>query len=204
MKYLGATVLILATLGCINTGKPPATQPASAIDPKTSEPDYWLDQPEIVSVSSDVFFDVWSAAEHALRDRGFEIDRADQRLALMTSAPLVSKQIFEVWRNDVPEARQQTLASLASIRRTVHLDFARGNDGIYRVSPKVLVERFTNEERRITAVVGYETAFSRPLSEEDRASEGRPWLAAYWYAIGRDHELERELAASIERKLNPQ
>ena len=36
--------------------------------------------------------------------------------------------------------------------------------------------------------------------EEQRESEGRRWPAAYWYAIGRDHALERELAMDIRRR----
>ena len=67
----------------------------------------------------------------------------------------------------------------------------------------MLVERFSEIERRITAVAQYRDIFSVRLIDVDREVEqqGAMLPAAYWYSIGRDHELEKQLARSVEQSL---
>ena len=81
------------------------------------------------------------------------------------------------------------------------MDIDKTSNGRFVLRPKVLVERLALEEHRVTAVVDYQSAFTKPNSEAQREAEGRKWPAAYWYAIGRDNALERELASTIERRV---
>jgi hypothetical protein len=186
-------ILIFSLTGCINTHKAPATQKATDIPFETTQVSYWWNQPAIASASGANFFELWKAAEHTARDYRFQIDVEDQRTALMATQPLLSKQFFEIWRSDVPELKDLLISSLSMMRRTVHFEFARDDDGVYHVQPKVLVERFSAEERRLSS----QTTFSAPETDTERVLEGRPWPAIYWYPVGRDHELERLLAGKI-------
>ena len=80
---------------------PAATQPATAIDPKTAEPGYWYDLPGVVTVNTPEFDTLWKACKLAARDDGFVLDRPGYRDGVMTTQPLTSKQFFEPWLNDV-------------------------------------------------------------------------------------------------------
>ena len=80
-------VLVLTT-GCI-TGRqnPAATQPATAIDPKTAQTAYWMAKPAIAEVSSSNFDRLWAAAQDSIRDHSFLIDRTDYREGILTTQP---------------------------------------------------------------------------------------------------------------------
>jgi len=196
----GSFLILIA--GCIDTGKPrAATRPSTAIDEEVATNEYWLKKPGVAGARSEAFFTMWQACEHELQRRGFEVDRRDERRALMTSKPLVSKAFLEVWRQDVVGGRESTESMLATIRRTVYLNVSRDIHGAYRMEPKVLVERYSQEEHRITAAVSYEQVFLRTPPEEERALEEENWPAMYWYAIGRDEKLEKALALEIQEEI---
>ena len=120
----------------------------------------------------------------------------------MTTFPLVSSQFFEVWRQDLVRPADTAEASLATVRRTLRFDIGRRPDGTFRAVPKVLIERFTSTERRITSVTQYREIFSIERAEGDRERDrGYELPTEYWYAIGRDEALERRVAAQVEGKL---
>jgi hypothetical protein len=201
MRRLALVILVcISAAGCINTRKP-ATQPVTAIDPAQATPGYWLGQPAVITVQGKDFNSLWDSTERVARDYYFVIDRADQRLALMTTEPLVSKQIFEFWRKDVPRLHDQVEASLATVRRTARFEVSRTPQGTYVLTPKVLVERFSAEEHRVTAALNVNEIYSKPISEVERASEGKNWPSQYWYAIGRDKALESKLGEAIRKRM---
>jgi hypothetical protein len=197
-----ASLLCLITSGCILSTPDPAIPRVTNIDPKLATPDYWLSQPAVAHVDADDFYKLWRTCRSVAHDRFFIIDREEYREGLLTTRPLVSKQYWEVWRRDVVTVHGIEASTLATIRRTILFRITQQPDGTYTVEPKVLVERFTSSERRLTAITEYHTAFSGPrpfgTAEND---EGLVLPTDYWYATGRDNALERDLAAAIQRQL---
>jgi hypothetical protein len=203
-------VLVAAALlsgGCSATAPEPSTQPVTAVDPRLAEPSYWYAQAATSTVVASDFDALWSAADSAARSRFFPIDRRDPRLGLLTTEPVVSQQWFEPWRRDTLDADALADSSLATIRRTIRFEFERRDDGSYAVSPKVLIERYSVAENRITSVVLYRSAFKLGRTTEQtpygtRESDRGIYLPSrYWYAVGRDGALEQALAGDIQRRL---
>jgi hypothetical protein len=207
-KPLTIVVAIAAAFlpGCLGApANPAATQPTTAIDPKTAEPGYWYDQPGVASVETPDFDTLWKACKLAARDDGFILDRPGYRDGVMTTQPLTSKQFFEPWLNDVADGHSLVQSSLATMRRTVRFEMTKIGEGpaaTWQCVPKVLVERFQEIERRITNAIEYTQAFvltkQQASMQEDRERDptaGVPPL--YWYPVGRDPALERQLAGLI-------
>ena len=203
-------VLVVASLlawGCSSTASEPSTQPVTAVDPRLAEPSYWYAQAATSTVVAGDFEALWSAADSAARSRFFPIDRRDPRLGLLTTEPVVSQQWFEPWRRDTLDADALADSSLATVRRTIRFEFERRDDGSYAVSPKVLIERYSVAENRITSVVLYRSAFKLGRTTEQtpygtRESDRGIYLPSrYWYAVGRDWALEQALAGDIQRRV---
>ena len=182
---------------------PAATQPATAIDKKTLNHTYGLDQPAVAQVTAVSFDRLWNAFRDAIVADGFTLDRRDYREGLLTTVPLVSKSSFEFWRNDVVDDHSLAQSTLGTVRRTVRVQVQRQPDGSYQATPKVLVERYSMIQRRITSVAQYRDIFSITLQDVARDTEeaGQAIPAEYWYPIARDHALERQLAQSAKQRL---
>jgi hypothetical protein len=202
------SVLTLAIIaGCIKGPmNPAATQPATITDTATTQPGYWYQAPSRGSVVYDSFPTLYKTCENVLRDYDFKIDRIDYRTGTLTSEPLVSAQVWEPWRPDIQSIGQVRGSILASVRRTVRFDIRRNDDGRFEASPKVLVERQTVREIRITSVALYRGAYT-PLDPRDtpsgshEADEGFMYPPKYWYSIGRDPTLETSLAHEVSKRL---
>ena len=69
------------------------------------------------------------------------LDRQDFRAGVITTKPLVSKQFWELWRNDVVTLSDMANSSLATHRRTLRFDIDRKDAGGYVATPRVVVER---------------------------------------------------------------
>jgi hypothetical protein len=186
--------------GCITrSSAPSATQPATAIDPRTMDPAYWWSQPAAASAEGTDFQSLWNAAEAAARRFLFTIDRIDYRAGLMTTLPMTSAQFFELWRPDVQSAPDLARSTLATERRTIRFEFSRHADGVrYTAVPKVLVERHAIVGRRITSVLQYQQIAAPAAGPVDSATGVVP--AEYWYPIERDRELEQALANWMQRR----
>ena len=207
------TLLALAAAapgGCAARPQNPlAMQPATAVNPATTQPSYWLDQPAPANARASDFERLWRASEDVARDFLFRLDRQDYRGGLLTTRPMVSAQWFEPWRREVRTAKDRNESSLATIRRTVRFEFERAGEGggAYRVTPKVLVERQAMLEHRITSSVVYQQFFRRPIRPQDRPRGTRESDVGiflpnrYWYPIGRDPALEKALADAIQKQV---
>jgi hypothetical protein len=205
----GIAALILT--GCITHSQhPSAAQPSTAIDPATTQPSYWLEQPATATVTGIDFDRMVDACEDVAGDYLFKIDRVDYRSGVVITAPTVSSQWYEPWRRDNQTLRDVEESSVATIRRTIRFEFTRLPDGVsYEVSPKVLVERQSVAEKRITSVVLYRGVFTAGRGREratgTRESDvGIILPARYWYPIRRDAAFERLLAREVEKKLKHQ
>jgi hypothetical protein len=180
---IGIVIGLCALTGCIGKRpkNPAATQPVTAVDPVLAEPEYWLKQPPTAEVSGGDFDRLWETCDAVAHEYLFAIDRRDYRGGLMTTAPMISKQFFELWRKDAGKASDVTEASIATIRRTIHFQFHKNPDGTYTVAPKILVER---------------QAVLEPKYRLDPDLPG-----SYWYAVRRDTVLEGQVGESIRKTL---
>ena len=196
------TVSLLA--GC--AGRAPNARVATDLNPATTQPSYWFDQPA-AKVLADDFDQLWGVCEETARDYLFDVDRRDYRGGVLTTEPLVSSQWFEFWRPDVRTIGASQESSLATMRRTVRFEFTRTPDGKFEVAPKVLVERNAVAETRITSVVSYRGIFALPRKKDERpygtreSDVGLALPSRYWYPTGRDTALESALLDSIQKKL---
>jgi hypothetical protein len=181
----------------------PTTQTATDLDPQLSEPSYWYDQPATSRTAAASFDVLWDAAQEVSRDLLFRIDRQDRRAGVLTTEALISAQWFEPWRRELQSADTLADSSVATIRRTIRYEFEKQGEA-YVVIPKVLVERQSIAERRVSG------ALNRLYFRRDRelgASGTRETDAgvylpdSYWYAIGRDAALESYLASRINAQL---
>ena len=174
------------------------------LPPESALPDYWLRQDAVARVTHNDFDALWKATREALQSRSFTVDRVDARNGVMTTFPQVSKQAFEFWRNDAGTLPAVMESTLGTVRRTVRVQVERRDDGSYVATPKVVVERYAQAERRVTSVARYSEVLGLdPLQEgsreRDRRGAGLP--AAYWYALDRDEPLERQIADDVRQDL---
>lgn len=185
--------------GCAQTT---ASRPATTADAATAQPAWWLALPATENVQAMRFDALYDSAESALRGRSFILDRQDRRGGVITTKPTITKQAMEFWRGDAVTSQALAESAVATVRRTVRIEIARRDDGRFELIPKVVVERFSQRELRMTAVVNYAGGFSggqvEGSAEEDR---GVAVANSYWYAVGRDYDLERALAEDIRKGL---
>lgn len=207
LRLFAIVLLLAAGSGCITTPRnPAATQPSTAVDPATTQPGHWLDQPGIARASSIDFERLAAACEDVARDYLFKLDRVDYRSGVITTQPLVSAQWFEPWRQDNRTAKDVEESSLATIRRTIRFELRKLPDLSWEVTPKILVERQAIAERRITAVTQYRSVFATQRGR-DRAAGSREADAGvvlpgkYWYPLRRDAEFEKVIAAAVEKRI---
>ena len=70
------------------------------------------------------------------------------------------------------------------------------------MTPKVLVERETIVERRITSAVNYRQVFSGPAAESKASVEAESDLPArYWTPVARDTAMEKQIAEEVRRRM---
>ncbi|MDB5330109.1 MAG: hypothetical protein JWP03_1260 [Phycisphaerales bacterium] len=199
MRLIPLCLASSALSGCMvfRTVDPNAKR-VTAVDPNQAYTEFWFNQPAVAKVESPSYDTLWYACERAAHDCSFAIDRTDYRTGLLTTQPLLSRQFFEFWLHDVASLHEQTQSDLSTMRRVVHFQIRKLDEGSYVCEPKVVIERYALAERRITSVVQYRDAFSitRPMIE-DRTEEGAPLRPAYWYAERRDEAMEHALADRV-------
>jgi hypothetical protein len=205
-KFAACGVAVISLIvGCIgkHPSNPAATQPVTVKDLATTQPSYWLDKPAAVTVSNFQFQPLWDACEKTARAHLFQLDREDYRLGLLTTKPMISKQLLEPWRKDTGTAHGVVENSLAAIRRTLRFEIEHSDDGTYIMTPKVIVERFTIVERRITSATQTRVAFSGPQvpTREAVEAETADLPVSYWTPVGRDSEMEKQVAAEVRKRL---
>ena len=168
---------------------------ATDIDPARAEPEFWLSQSPALSVGNTDFDRLWDAAARVSQDYLFKLDRQDRRLGLLTTVPNVSAQWFEPWRREVQTTSDVVESSTATQRRTITWQFRQVSNG-WAVTPKVLIERQSQTEKRISGVLS--RAYFRTDPKDDafgtRESDDNLRLPpTYWYPTGRDFLMEQRL-----------
>jgi hypothetical protein len=201
--FTGFAALFLLA-GCAGSSQDlPATRPSlMSIPAERATADYWLGQPAVTSVSSQDYDRLWKACQQTLLNDQFELQQEDYREGVLTTWPMISMQFFEVWRSDAGTVGEVMLDSLQTIRRSVRFEVARGADGSYVASPKVLIEQSSHPERRLSSVSQFTGAFIATAESPTRVTdEGVTVPSRYWYVLGRDEAMERELVDSVRSKL---
>jgi hypothetical protein len=207
------TIILLASLklalsgaGCALSQDPvappttPTTNPAALL---TTQPYYWTTQPAVVHVTNPSFHHLWKACAAVAREHGFKLDRQDVRTGLLTTEPRIGQQFFEVWARDTGSAAGVADNSIATYRRTVRFEIDKDN-GQFTMSPCVLIEHSAQAEQPITSAVGVRSSMAaqhNPTLGTKETDRGVYIPSAYWYATGRDHALERDLAKDVTKKL---
>ena len=205
MRRRAGILALLATGACLAGGCASRPgRPAADLPPESVSPNYWLAQPASAQIVHDDFEQLWRACRRAMQSRSFTVDRVDLRGGRMATYPQVSKQLFEFWRNDAGTFFGVIESTLATVRRTVRVEVRRRDDGSYEAVPKVVVERYSQAERRVTSVARYAEVFAFDPAEQgsrtrDRLGADLP--VSYWYASGRDTALERQIAEDVRRDL---
>lgn len=200
-RFSSQCLILLSILisGCATEFAPP---PVAPVDPATAKNDYWLDKPAAASVFAGDYDKLWDICIATAHAELFELDRRDYRDGLLTTHPLISRQIFEFWRPDSGDLYSVVQNSLQTTRRTIYFQFDRLPGG-YTVTPKVVVERFATRDKRITSPGQYRSAFQSvdPNQPRPPPQPGIDPNDKEWYAIGRDLAMEAELARSIKHAL---
>jgi hypothetical protein len=179
-----------------------ASKPKHAAGPATTQA---TTAPAPPSVQSGNFIALWRACEDAAREFGFALDRQDYRGGVITTLPLISKQFFEVWFNDVQTAGDLAESSLATYRRTLRFDIRKTAVGGYTATPTVTIERYALAETPITSSVYLRNAF-RPRTDQGmrgspEADRGIILPRHYWYVTGEDEAVQKAVARRVKRKL---
>lgn len=185
-----ALLLGSALAGCTDQ-RPPSHQ-----DPESAGVAYWIDEPATASARAADYAALWDAAEEAQQHYGFTTALSDYRGGLLTTEPKISPQFFEFWHQELRSPEAVAESSLATIRRRMRFEFSRAPGGGFAVEPKVIVERLSLGERRITSAMEYRGTLG-PGREQQFGPANPRGPTRYWYAIGRDEELERALAQRI-------
>ena len=192
--------------GCITRHTATTTQPSAvdAIDPLSGDPAYWYAKPAVVTVSADNYDALLNYCQTTLKARRFDIDRTDYRSGIIRTRPMISKQFWEIWRGDVITAYDLEKSSLATYRRTVRWQITKspsgpsGPSGQFDAQPWVLVEHFTASPTRITSVTGTNSSLSSAETVSGVSPDTLQIIGnQYWYAVGRDYALEKQLAQDL-------
>ena len=153
-------------------------------------------------MTHDNYDELWEACIGAARRRGYRVDRQDYRNGVLQTVPVVSKQLYEPWRRDVATIEDMTESTLATMRRIIRFEIRRAGDDSFECVPKVVVERYSSAERRITSITQYRETFSINTAEGNRERDRGVNIAdTYWFATGRDEQLEERLADGVRSRL---
>ena len=195
-------LLIAASLSACHHTEPapaPYVKPVTDVDPAQATPEYWYDQPSVVHVPARDYDRLFAACQTATHSFLFRVDRTDYREGVITSYPNTGAQFFEFWRPDNSTVRDIEKSSLGTIRRTIRIEIEPQSDGTFQATPKVLVEREGIVARRVTAVVKFRESLVGNAGGPPKAAEASGDVKdKWWYATGRDQNLERRVGKGFE------
>lgn len=144
---------------------------------------------------------VWQHAMQLLARTGFTLDRKDYRLGILTTEPLPSSQIVEVWRPQQTNIKNALENTMHDQRRKVRLTISLvpGKPDFYEIAIQVLVERQSNPTETIGGPVFVEgSGFGRSqvsLRSDYTPAGQKP--KPIWYVVGHDPDLEHKLLKEL-------
>jgi len=146
---------------------------------------------------------IWQQATVLLNRTGFLLDRKDYRLGVLTTQPLPSCQLVEVWKPDQTTAKNAIENTMHNQQRKVRLTISpvMGKPDFYEIAIQVLVERQSNPSEEIGGLMFLEgSGFGR--SQASLRSDYAPpvdskKIPAQWYVVGHDPDLEHKLLREL-------
>lgn len=139
----------------------------------------------------------WEGIQNALHNRGFKLDRVDERAGVITTLPVTSQQFFEVWRHDVNTREDFWEATLNPIRRWVEVNVSRDEDGTWNnIAVIVHKQRYSAPDRQFNSTGALTQYFAASLP----TTTGETTVGAErdrWLDIGRDGAMEAYLLTRI-------
>ncbi len=156
-----------------------------------------------VAITGNDYHDTFEVAIDVLRDNGFVIDRRDYRFGRITTLPLGSPNLFEVW-NDQNTTREQAVEStLASERRRVNVTINQPSqadtegypENEFQLEVEVILERRQAPTRRLVGSARRNVFSNLAAAPKELADRGI--TGSYWQPVGRDPYLEARLVKQI-------
>jgi hypothetical protein len=141
------------------------------------------------------------AAQTALMNMGFQIEKYDSDAGFIRTKPLGGAQFFEFWRGDNADCYDVAEASLHSLMRTVEMTF-KPMDGQLSIVCEARVSRLSIPERNVTGTAGAYAMFTKSSSQlmTTRLSPEQQEQMA-WIDMGLDADLARKVLSAMDRQL---
>ncbi len=141
---------------------------------------------------------LWQEAKAELIARGFTIDFQNRTAGIIETMPLVSKQWFELWKDDVVTTSAVAKSSLQTTRRTVKLSFNWHRNPV-----------------ELECIADIDKLYITPDSKSDSTKTDDVFVANSrllrrkntkgsmdWDNAGRDNDLEQAILKSINLRLS--
>ncbi|MEI7765989.1 MAG: hypothetical protein WCJ97_00985 [Phycisphaerae bacterium] len=159
----------------------PTTAPARTAAVAPLQREFKTVDPNQTTRSANVNYDnSWNQAMTELMHLGFRMDRLDYRFGVMTTLPLHSATLPEVFKGDSATFGGTMENTIHSQRRIVRLTYKPNASAGYDISVQAVVER-------------YRTA-------SDQMGLSKTWAKDHWEVMGRDPSLEAKI---LDRVLRP-
>ena len=120
---------------------------AAGCQPKYTEP---VVAPTAMTPEQKQFDALWQASRRVLKRYDFRIDRQNPRAGVITTWPIVGKQLVELWRKDAASKTDAAESTLQTIYRSVKVTI-RKTEGPERFQPTV--EVFVSRSNKPTHAV---------------------------------------------------
>ncbi len=151
-----------------------------------------------VEISGD-FDRIWTVCQAQIKNRGFELDRLDFRNGVIETYPLISKQWFEFWHNDVIDGNSLAQSSLHTINRLVKLKIDKLDSNNYQLQCKVEKLKIYHDRDVAGGNIRAQETFTASQSRifNNKYSNNIKWLPA-----GNDPVLQQAILTDISNKLD--
>ncbi|MCD4831809.1 MAG: hypothetical protein K8R02_08430 [Anaerohalosphaeraceae bacterium] len=160
-----------------------------------------IDSPKPLCLGRLEMTSAFSAAEQALIEMDFHIDKMDTQIGLIRTRPLEGSQFFELWRKDNADSYKGQMSNIHSLRRVVDLNF-RNNNGQLCIECTVILSRLSMPEQKITSSANAYSIYSE--SDKNKQTlhlDAQQRKRMEWVKLGRDPNLETVILERIQKKI---
>lgn len=146
--------------------------------------------------------DAMQAAQEALLDLHFAIEKADPKTGLIRTHPLSGAQFFEFWRKDSVGSFNKKEANFHSIQRTVMLQVSKKAEGTC-IECEVTTQRLNLPEHEVSNSSRAYALFTKSSASMQRMTLNTKQQAGVaWVDIGKDGQLAANIIERIETKIS--
>ncbi len=140
---------------------------------------------------------LWDRTLVILRRHGFEPDRQDRAMGVITTLPTTSMQWHEPWRQDVADGYSLLDSSLHTTQRLVTVRFVKTEE--WSMDVQVDVQRLSTPETQISTASSVLHGLSGrlPTVEGELFGSGRGAPPREWVQLRRDGMMEERLLHQI-------